>query len=200
MTMTDMCGASRTPQPGGSDGDGSLKDMASAAVETVKGEAASFAAAAQDKASEKIAAHTETATQTLGDFASAIRKAGDDLAQNDQSVAGRVVKQAADGLESLTRTIAHKRPEELLDTVRDFGRKNPAAFIAGSVLLGIAVGRLAKSTEQRGSGGAAEPEYRRPTDYLASSAAGGGTGASSWTEDPASSSLPPYGTTPGSGI
>jgi hypothetical protein len=102
----------------------------------------------------------------LGDFASAIRKAGDDLAQNDQSVAGKMVKQAADGLESFSRSLSDKRPEELLNAVRDFGRENPAAFIAGSVLLGIAIGRLAKSTDQRPRDGEADAGYRRPTDYL----------------------------------
>jgi hypothetical protein len=106
----------------------------------------------------------DTATQTLGDFASAIRKAGDDLAQNDQSLAGKVVKQAADGLESFTRSIGDKRPEDLLNAVRDFGRNNPAAFIAGSVLLGIALGRLAKSTEQRGADGGGTSSFRSPGD------------------------------------
>jgi len=162
MSMTDMSGGSRDT---GRNDSASPKDLAASAIGAVKEEAASFAESAKGKVAEKVGEKTEAARQTLGDFASAIRKAGDDLAQNDQSLAGKVVKQAADGLESFSRSISDKRPEDLLNAVRDFGRNNPAAFIAGTVLLGIALGRLVKSTEPPADA-SAEPAYRRPTDYL----------------------------------
>jgi hypothetical protein len=165
MSMTDLGGE---PRDTGRDEKASPKDLAASAISTVKEEAASFAGSAKEKVAEKVGEKQEVATQTLGAFATAIREAGDNLAQNDQSLAGKVVKQAADGLESFSRSISDKRPEDLLNAVRDFGRNNPAAFIAGSVLLGIALGRLAKSTEQRG-GETATSAYRSPTDYLASS-------------------------------
>jgi hypothetical protein len=57
------------------------------------------------------------------------------------------VGQAADGLERLSLSLADKRPEELLDGVRDFGRKHPLAFIAGGVLVGVALGRFVRSSE-----------------------------------------------------
>jgi hypothetical protein len=161
MSITDLGGERGAT---GRDDKPSPKDLAASAAATVKQEAASFADSAKEKVAEKVEEKAHVATQTLGDFASAIRKAGDDLAQHDQSLAGQMVKRAADGLESFSRSIGDKRPEDLLNAVRDFGRNNPAAFIAGSVLLGIALGRLAKSTEQRS---ADDPEYRRPTDYLA---------------------------------
>ena len=167
MTMTDLGGAGSAPRSNGPVDGPSVKDMASAAVQTVKAETASFAAAAQDKMGEKVTQQTAAATQTLGDFASAIRRAGDDLAQHDQSVAGRVVKQAADGLEGLTRSLSDKKPEELLDAVRDFGRQNPAAFIAGSVLLGVTLGRLAKSSERRTEDAPQASGYRPLSSYAA---------------------------------
>lgn len=192
MSVTDFGGSSGAPRATGREDSASPKDLAAAAIGAVKEEAASFADSAKEKVSEKVSEKTEAATQTLGDFASAIRKAGDDLAQNDQSVAGKLVKQAADGLESFTRSIGDKRPEEMLNAVRDFGRNNPAAFIAGSVLLGVALGRLAKSTEQRASE-PATPEYKSATEYLASSDTSmtGGDGAFGDTTTPATPS--PYG-------
>jgi hypothetical protein len=147
MTNTDAGGSWNEPRAGGGE-TGSPKEMAQAAVQTVKQEAQSFAANAQEKAFEQVEQHKQTATQTMGAFATAIRKAGDELAQSDQSLAGKLVKQAADGLEGLSRSVSDKRPEELLDAVRDFGRRNPAAFIAGTVLLGLAIGRMVKSSEQ----------------------------------------------------
>jgi hypothetical protein len=128
----------------------SPREMLGAAAGVVKEEVATFASSLQDKAAEKVAGQKDTATETLGAFANAIRHAGDELAEHDQSLAGRVVKQAADGLEHLSRTVSEKRPEELLSAVREFGRSNPAAFIAGSVLLGVALGRFARSSETHG--------------------------------------------------
>ncbi len=174
MSMTDLGGE---PGATGRHDKASPKDLAASAVSTVKEEAASFADSAKEKVVEKVGEKTQAATQTLGDFASAIRKAGDDLAQHDQSLAGQMVKQAADGLESFSRSIGDKRPEDLLNAVRDFGRNNPVAFIAGSVLLGIALGRLAKSTEQRASDDTSG--YRDPTDYLASTDSRSGIGPTS---------------------
>lgn len=124
----------------------SPKQMATDAARTVKDEAASFAGDAREKATAKIEAQKETASRTLGDFANAIRRAGDELDQSDQSMATQLVRQAADGLEGFARSVSDKRPEELLDAVRDFGRRNPTAFIAGSVLAGIALGRFLKSS------------------------------------------------------
>ena len=65
----------------------------------------------------------------------AIRRAGDELAASDQSPASRLVRQAADGLENFSRSLSDKQPEDLLNSVRDFGRRNPMAFIGGAVLV-----------------------------------------------------------------
>lgn len=150
MTDTTQGGATK----GAASGDpvSKAKDMASSAKDTLKQDTRQFAAQAQQKAQDALEQQKRTATDTLGDFASAIRKAGDDLAQNDQSMAGRVVRQAADSLEQLSRSLADKRPSELLDAARDFGRRNPLAFAGGAVLLGIALGRFVRSSESHDSG------------------------------------------------
>jgi len=122
------------------------RDLAATATETVKQEAATFADKAKDTVGEQAGKAQTAASQTLGDFASAVRKAGDELAQSDQSMAGRLVQQAANGLEQVSRSLADKQPGELIDTVRDFGRSNPVAFIGGAVLLGIALGRFARTS------------------------------------------------------
>jgi hypothetical protein len=130
----------------------SAKQMLGDAGRAVRQETAQFAGAAKERARGVIGQRKETATRTLGDFADAVRKAGDELTARDQSMASRLVGQAADSLEGLSRTVADKRPEELLDAVRDFGRRNPAAFIGGAVLLGLAIGRFARASAQASSG------------------------------------------------
>lgn len=126
---------------------GQAKELIDQAGQTLKAEAQSFATAAQDRVRAEAQRGTQAATKTLGDFANAVRRAGDELDQNDQSPASRIVRKAADGLESLSRNLADKEPGDLLNAVRDFGRKNPAAFIGGAVLVGLALGRFARASE-----------------------------------------------------
>ena len=131
------------------------KDAASQAMDTAKQQADQVASSVQSKAKDTLEHGKQTASQTLVDFAGAIRKAGDELAQHDQSLAGRLVKQAADGLEGLSHAVADKRPDELLDAVRDLGRRNPGAVVAGAVLIGLALGRFAKSSAKHDGGASA---------------------------------------------
>jgi hypothetical protein len=149
MTDTNVGGVSMANRRAGDDA--SPNEMAVAAAGAVKQEVASFADSTKDKVLDKVEEKKHVATETLGDFANAIRKAGEELSQSDQSMAARVVKQAAEGLEGLSRSVSDKRPEEMLEAVRDFGRSNPTAFIAGSVLVGLALGRFARSSENHGS-------------------------------------------------
>ena len=145
MSSTDVGGAFGEPRPPETSGS-SPKEMAEDAAQAVKQEAASFAEGAREKAVEKIEQQTEAAGRTLGDFANAVRRAGDELARSDQSMATQLVRQAADGLEGFARSLTDKRPEEMLQAVREFGRRNPTAFIAGSVLAGVAIGRFLRSS------------------------------------------------------
>lgn len=125
------------------------KERLSQAGQALKGEAQSFAQGAKSQASERAETAKTQVGSTIHTFADAIRKAGDDLGEHDQTFAARLVREAADGLEGFSRALSEKRPEEMLDTVRDFGRRNPAAFVAGSVLVGLAVGRFFRASERQ---------------------------------------------------
>jgi hypothetical protein len=123
------------------------KQLAGQAGQALKSEAQTFAQTAQERARAEAQKRTEAATQTLHTFANAIRSAGDELGQADQSPAARLVRQAADGLEGLATNLAGKQPEDLLNDVRDFGRRSPIAFIGGAVLIGVALGRFVRASE-----------------------------------------------------
>ena len=134
------------------------KAMVGQAGEALKTEAQSFANAAQDRVRAEAERGTQAATKTLGDFANAVRRAGDELAGADQSPATRLVQKAADGLETFSRSIEGKSPGDLLNDVRDFGRRNPIAFIGSAVLVGLAVGRFARASEPEHVGGLSDEE------------------------------------------
>lgn len=139
-----------TTATGGASGKGKARQAMDQAGQTLKAEAQSFASVAQDRVMSEAQKGQQAATRTLGDFANAIRRAGDELAQNDQSPAARLVQRAADGLEDVSRGLEGKTPSDLLNDVRDFGRRNPMAFIGGAVLLGLALGRFVRASAPEG--------------------------------------------------
>lgn len=128
-----------------------VKDRVSEAGQSLKAEVRSFAGAAQERVTTEAQKGVQTAGKTLGDFANAVRRAGDELAGSDQNPAARLVGKAADGLEQFSRSLDGKDPSDLLDVVRDFGRRNPLAFVGGAVLVGLALGRFARASDRRGS-------------------------------------------------
>ncbi|WP_310539478.1 hypothetical protein [Phenylobacterium sp.] len=137
------------PGPARAEQDNSLEQVRTAALsagETIAKETAHFADAAKDQVSERIEGGKAAAADALATFADAVRKAGEELGQNDQTMVAGLVSQAAEGLESLSRTVSQKQPKDLMVAVRDFGRANPAAFMAGAVLAGVALGRFARSS------------------------------------------------------
>lgn len=187
-------------QTTGADRKTQAKEMVGQATEALKTEAQTFAQTAQERLRGEAQKRAETATKTLGDFASAIRRAGDELSQADQSPAARLVGQAADGLERLSLSLADKQPEDLLDAVRDFGRRHPMAFIAGGVLVGVALGRFVRASETDGQyGGGLSTSYPIATTYDDEDAGvGDGTTTvgetSSFAGDPGAAPTPAQGT------
>lgn len=131
---------------------GKAKAALGQAGQSIRNEAQTFADAAGARVRSEAQKQQDTATKTLGDFANAIRRAGDELSQADQSPAAKLVRQAADGLEGVSRNLAVKRPEDLLNDVRNFGRSHPAAFIGGAVLVGVALGRFLRASETAAPG------------------------------------------------
>lgn len=139
-----------TTTPGGTGAKEKARQVMDQAGQTLKAEAQSFASVAQDRVMSEAQKGQQAATRTLGDFANAIRRAGEELAQTDQSPASRMARKAADGLEEFSRGLEGKDPGDLLNDVRDFGRRNPMAFIGGAVLIGLALGRFVRASEPSG--------------------------------------------------
>lgn len=157
------------------------KQMVGQAGQALKAEAQSFASLAQDRVRAEAQKGAQAGAKTLGDFANAVRRAGDELAGSAQSPASRLVKQAADGLENFSRSLVDKEPGDLLNAVRDFGRRNPVAFIGGAVLVGLAVGRFARASERQPASGLSEESltFSETRSYDPASAPPQGAGAES---------------------
>jgi hypothetical protein len=79
-------------------------------------------------------------------FGGALRAASEHLANADQRSASKFALEAAGGLERLSSSLKDKPFEEILSEIRTFGKQNAGALIAGSVLAGLAFGRVLKSS------------------------------------------------------
>lgn len=93
------------------------------------------------------------AAGNLEDFANAVRRAGDELGEREQTVAARLVNEAADSLSYVAHSIESTSIEDMMDQVNHFARRNPGAFVLGAVLAGVALGRFAKASGERAHGG-----------------------------------------------
>lgn len=116
----------------------------------VKAEARELRSQATRVAGARAEGAKDAAVSHLDVFADALRTASDELGKNQSGPAAEMISNAASGLEGLTRSLHGQSTGQMIDTVRRFGRENPLAFLAGSVLAGLALGRFASvaTTEQ----------------------------------------------------
>lgn len=79
----------------------------------------------------------------LDAFADAIKAASDRLSERKHGTTSELIEQAASGLHDISEALQRRSTGDIVNSIRDFGRHNPTAFIAGSVLAGFALGRFA---------------------------------------------------------
>lgn len=120
--------------------------------ETMAETAAAAAESMQSAATEQIEQQKRAASQSLQAFAQAVRRASDELSRQDQTAAAQVIQQAAGGLENLSHTLANQSLGEMVRSAREFGRRNPMALAGGAALLGLALGRMARTAGARSNG------------------------------------------------
>jgi hypothetical protein len=143
---TGLGTASSTIKEGVSRATDEATRQGAAALDSLKGGAQALGSQAKDRAGEYVEGGISAVTQSLEDFATAIRAASDELSQKDQTMAAQIVRQAAGGLESLSRSVSGTSIDDIISSVRRFGRNNPAAFMGGAVLAGLALGRFARAS------------------------------------------------------
>jgi hypothetical protein len=156
--------------------------------------ASSLADEAKTIAAEKAQTAQQSIAGTLQSFGEALRAAGEQLQDKDQGPAAKLINSAAGGIDSLATSLKDKPLQDVIGDVRKFGQSNPTVLIAGSVLAGLALGRLLKSSAPRptgttgdmgagypGSGGmgaGASGRYSSQTRYPSSTETGGAASSS----------------------
>jgi ElaB/YqjD/DUF883 family membrane-anchored ribosome-binding protein len=124
-------------------------------AETLLGHARTAAVDAYDTVTEKASSTIDERKVGLADglssVADSIRQAGEGLSKNkgQHPVTGysaQYAKTAADKIETVAEYIETKDLKDMARDVEGFARRNPAIFLAGAFVLGMAAARVFKST------------------------------------------------------
>lgn len=142
-----------------------------------------------EQAEQTVEAKASTAmdqvSSAVGGVAHAIRRAGEDLRQ-DQPQLASVADTAATQVDRVAEYLEQHEPREVFEAVQDAARRQPALLIGGGIAFGLVLGRLLRSavpTDGDYRGSAADRASRAPYTYdsrLQTDTAGnGGSGRSS---------------------
>jgi hypothetical protein len=101
-----------------------------------------------DKAKGMFGEQKDLLAGQLGGVSDALRKVADELEDSEQSGA-RYIRMIADQAQQLTSTLRDNDIDDVLATVQDFGRKQPAAFLGAAAILGFAASRFVMASASR---------------------------------------------------
>ncbi|TWJ23834.1 hypothetical protein JD76_03977 [Micromonospora endolithica] len=96
-----------------------------------------------------------------------LRSMADDGHQ--EGLAADLVRRGADAAQQAAGWLDNREPGDLLDEIRDYGRRHPGTFLAGAAIAGLLAGRLGRALSggQGGSTGQpAGPPEAHPTEGL----------------------------------
>lgn len=160
-------------------------DLVGDAQSAVKDTATSMSSSLMNQAAARGERLQHDTANGLKAFADAVRDASDKLADRQPGMVTDLIRQAAGGIESFADTLHQKSASDMLEEVRDFGRRHPTAFIAGTVLAGFAIGRFVSTSGSQRRDGMGE---RQTGSYSGRSGAySGQTGAGSSMRKPGDS-------------
>jgi len=125
-----------------------VKESARTAGQAVSDQAMAFVSDLGEQVSKKVDDQKLRGAETIRAFAGAADTAAQQLEQQSPQVAG-YVRDAAERVRDLSKTIEERDFRELLRNARDAARTNPVTFFAGAVVAGFALSRFLKSSNQR---------------------------------------------------
>ena len=99
----------------------------------------------KQQASSRVNEQKTRAIDGLGTVASAIRQASEHLRTENQTLAAYADK-AVDQIQLFADRMRDKDPAEMIRDAEQFARRNPAAFVGGAFVIGLALTRFLKSS------------------------------------------------------
>lgn len=122
--------------------------------ETLKEQATQVAEPAKERARQLAEEQKSAGADRLDAVARAVHEAADKLEGNLPPRAAGYIHEAAGSIERASSAIRERSIDDIVRTVSNFAREQPAAFFGGAVLAGFALSRFLKSSAgptERGS-------------------------------------------------
>ena len=127
------------------------------AGQAIREQAATFASEIGQELNRSVEEQKRRGLEAVRSFAGAVNTAAQELERQSPQVA-RYARDAAEGLNSLTRNIEGRNLNDLVRSATDLARSNPTLFMVGAVAAGFALARFMKSS-------APSEEQRHESDY-----------------------------------
>ncbi len=124
------------------------------AAQRTQQQAAQVAEQGREQAKSQIATQKERVAGQLEGVAQALHGTGQQLREQDQGSIGRYADQAAEQVEQFSGFLRERDANELIGEAENLARRQPAVFLGGAFVLGVAAARFLKSSSTSGGGGA----------------------------------------------
>jgi uncharacterized protein YukE len=125
-----------------------VKQTAQSAVESTQQAAGQAAGQAFDQAKSRLDSQKDQGAETLSQAAQALRHAGEDLRQQNGTVAG-VVDSAATQIDRAAGYLQSHSVDQLVGEAEDLARRNSTVFLGGAFVVGLLAARFLKSSPPR---------------------------------------------------
>ncbi len=186
----DSSGATEALRSSAEQVTGQVKEQFKEKAVELKRQAKETAQDMRARARSVVDQQKQAAVDRVDGIAQALRTASDELRDQGQPMAAEYSRYAADSIESMARSLERREVGDVVNSIEEFARERPGAFLGGAMVAGFALARFMKSSSARRERGAERSSYepQRTTHGAAASPAGATTTPGVWT--PSTSSRP----------
>jgi hypothetical protein len=98
-----------------------------------------------------VATRKSEAADELSKFGAAIRRAAENLNEQNSGAAAKYAETAADGIDRAAQYLQKANLDRLIEDASRAAKRNPSLFLGGAFLAGLAAARFTKSAGARPS-------------------------------------------------
>lgn len=128
---------------------GQVQEKAGPMMDEAQHQMKGIADQAQEQVKSVVTSGKEQAAQSLGSIAEAFRQTGEQLRNQDKPTAAHYTHRMADQVEQISKYLAERDIDQLLEETESFARHQPEIFLGGAFALGLLFARFVKSSSER---------------------------------------------------
>ena len=100
----------------------------------------------RERGKSQLATEKDRVAGTVGSVAHALRETGRQLHQSSDPTVADYVDRVADSVDQFSNHLRQRNVDELIGDTETFARRQPALFLGGAFLIGLAAARFLKSS------------------------------------------------------